>query len=458
LIVPLVFCSVVSGVADLVEAKKAFGIGTRTVTYFLVASFTSSTVGTLFGLLFMGLFAEQMEEQEINATPQLTFQCLNGKFLTLMRSGDVICLANNDTAPATIFNISDSSNYFALSTTKYQRLTISDQITGILYDLVPSNIANAVSNGTVLSVISFAILFGVAVVKSFNEKTEKVNYALLLVTQCNIILQMLISFVIQFIPLAIISLIGGSLATNYDSSTELFASIGFLILALGVALGILVFFIMGGALFVTTRRNIFSYLRYMIPAQVFIMGCSSSIATLPMTMRCVDSTHEVSRSLSRFVLSLGASSNLNGTAVYMPLACIFMAKVSGLQDQLTTVKIILLIIVGAIASYGVAPVPHAGLVMVITVWRTVFGADVPSAFSILVGMDWILNRMRAIVNITNDTIIVRIIAGQCDETINYSIENDNHEYGFVLNTPPTFPESPVTESLNHHRSQTMREV
>ncbi|DAZ95673.1 TPA: hypothetical protein N0F65_002470 [Lagenidium giganteum] len=431
LFVPTVFCSIVGSVGELISAGKAAAIGGRTVLYFTMASLTSSTIGTLFGALFSFLFKAQTVIMSDAVPIQLHLQCPSGNYLASSANEVLQCTDTNGTSIESLFSMNDTSKFFTLTKVNYAKLTVSEQVFAILYDLIPSNILDAFANGSTLSVISFALLFGVAVVRSADRTADADNYALLLVTHVNIMLRMLINIVIKYIPFAIISLVAGSMA-SYGASAKLLESVGFLILILAAALLTLVIPVMGSALFLTTGRNIFSYLRHIIPAQVFIFGCSSSIATLPMTMRCVDSTREVSPALSRFVLSVGATSNLNGTAAYMPLVCIFMAKLGGYEERLTMVTYVMLAFVGAIASYGVAPVPHSGLVMVITVWRTVFGIDVPPVFSLLVGADWILGRMRAIVNITNDTIIARIIADQCDETTLQEL----NDYDDGLCTPP----------------------
>lgn len=413
LIVPMVFCSVVVCMGELVAAGKAAKIGGRMIIFFTMASVMSSTLGTSFGFLFARTYNAEMTPDDTNTAMQLSLKCYDGSYLTMAANGYMACSALNATDPNILLFLNDTTGFFTASGTQYQQLSVSEQIFSILNDLIPENIVGSFAGTSTLSVITFAIWFGVACVRSL-DKAHDDNYILLMVTQANIVSRLMINAVVAFIPFAIISMVAGSLA-EFSSRSGLLEGVGLLIVSLICALLTNTIGVMGTALFLTTGRNIFSYLKNIIPAQVFILGCASSMATLPLTMRCVDATREVSHSLSRFVLPLGATSNLNGTATYMPLACIFMAKVGGYEHLLTPVRYILLGFVGAIASFGVAAVPHSGLVMVITVWRTVFGVDVPPVFSLLVGTDWILDRLRSVVNITNDTIIVRIIADQCDE-------------------------------------------
>ncbi|OWZ12972.1 Dicarboxylate/amino acid:cation (Na or H) symporter protein [Phytophthora megakarya] len=415
LVTPMVFCNVIVCIGELVEAGKAVSIGRQVILSFAMASITSSTLGTLFAFAMSTLYPSSAVVPIKSTIESLSFHCSNGRYLSNFSNQTITCSSTNGTIPTSLFVLDDVSEYLERSDTEFKNLNVSEHIFVILKDLVPNNIFMSFANTSTLSVIAFAVVMGIALVKSVNKEAGLENYPLLLVTHANTVILLLVNMVVKFIPVAVISLIAGSIA-SYNSSTELIQGVAFLGGTLIVALIALTVGIFGLVLFVTTRGNIFSHLWHMLPAQIFIFGCSSSIATLPITMRCVDATKEVSYQVSRFILPLGATSNLNGTAIYMPLACVFLAKVGGYDALLTPLRFVLLGFVSAIASFGVAGVPHAGLVMVLTVWRTVFGVDVPVVFTILVSIDWILDRLRSIVNITSDTIIVRIIAKQCDET------------------------------------------
>ncbi|KAF4319292.1 hypothetical protein JM18_006060 [Phytophthora kernoviae] len=395
-------------------------------------------IGPMVFCSIVGCIGQLVEADTDKAAADLLVWCSNGQLLSMVSSGRLSCVEDTNTAESFgRLTLNDTQSYFASSGSELSDLDVSEQLFSILNEIVPGNMIGAFSSSSTMGVITLAVFFGAAVVMSHDRTRQQlaagggpagttkcdieVNHLLLLVNHSGLLCQLMINSVVKLIPFAIISMIAGSMA-EYSSSTDLVESVVFLILALALALVTLTYGIMGLALFVTTRVNVFTYLRHIIPAQVFIFGCSSSIATLPMTMRCVDSTREVSYALSRFMLPLGATSNLNGSACYMTLACVFMARVGGYGDLLTPLRYGLLVVVGAIASFGVAPVPHSGLVMAITVWHTVFNMNVPPVFSLLVGADWLLNRMRAIVNITNDTILLRIIAAQCDETTNIELE------------------------------------
>lgn len=161
---------------------------------------------------------------------------------------------------------------------------------------------------------------------------------------------------------------------------------------------------------VITKANPYAYLRHIIPAQIFAFACASSAATLPVTMRCVKETGQVPDSIRNFVLPIGATINMDGTALYFPPALVFLAVTSGFGDQLDFSKYILIVIVSTIGSAGAAPVPNAGLVLIITAFNTVFGGEgEPANFFIIVAIDWLMDRFQTSLNITGDSMVARIV-------------------------------------------------
>lgn len=434
LIVPVVFCSVVVSVGDLLAARKVSRVGTRTVVYFAMGSLMSSLLGVIFGIAFLSTFEKEMAVADTTKIAALTFKCFDGSYLAMAANGTMSCTAQTAATDSTaLLLLNDTTGFFTTSGTTYQKVSVSEQIIAILLNLVPENVLGSFANSLTVSVITFAICFSIASVRSVEQGSKTENYVFLMLEHLNVLARMMINAVVSFIPFAIVSLVAAAV-TEPSTTLKMLEGVGYLILSLVSALTANAVVVMGLALYLTTGRNILSYLKHIVPAQIFVLSCASSVATLPLTMRCVDASREVSHALSRVVLSLGAASNFNGTAVYMPLVCIFMAKIDGYEDMLTPGRYALLCLVGAVTSFGVAAVPHAGLVMVITVWRTVFGMDVPPSFALLVGTDWILDRLRSIVNITNDTVIARIIASQCHEA---SLRQQE-----ITTEAPMSPESP----------------
>lgn len=437
--VPMMFCSIVVCLSDMVDTGKAGSICLRTFVIFLVLAFVSSFLGALFGFFFSGHFHTKASAITVTTPVVFTFKCANGDYLAQAADGSMLCSAANatDTAKLTLV---DSASYFSTESTALTELGVSDQIFDILELAVPSNIMASFADSSALSIIMFAIWFGFAAIQSYDKTSQDENYLLLMIKQGNIIMRMLINGIMGYSPFAIVSLIAGAMATSSGDSTDTLNDVGTLLIALCVGYLVLTVVILGTVFYVVTRRNVLSFLGKMIPAQFFVIGCSSSFATLPVTLRCVDSTKEISYALSRFVLPLATTSNMNGTALYMPIACIFMAKASGYEHLLTVDRYFLLALTSAISSFGVAAVPSSGLVMTMTVWKAVFGVAVPGSFQLLVTTDWVLDRLRSLVNVTNDTIVLRILAEQCHEKQYYVPEAQDLRPLELYTPPPTILE------------------
>ncbi|TMW66990.1 hypothetical protein Poli38472_012106 [Pythium oligandrum] len=167
-----------------------------------------------------------------------------------------------------------------------------------------------------------------------------------------------------------------------------------------------------------TPGNPFVWMQQMIRAQVFALGCASSMATLPITMDCVDKTGKVSKTLYRFVLSLGATINMDGSALGFPIAVVFMAEAAGLGHLIGGVEYFLIILISTVGAIGAAPVPAAGIVMTMTIWTSIFpSTPLPSTFAFIVATDWFTDRFQTAVNVTGDTVVCRIVVQQVGETI-----------------------------------------
>lgn len=417
LVTPLIFTSVVSSVGDLMATNKVTAVGLRTLGFFLLSGFLSSCVGTLMGAVFASSFKAQDVTPISNADAVLTFRCADNSYLIQHGNGTVVCDGSSESESMTRFTLVDSASVFTRSdaSSLYDSLSFYDQVLAILEEAVPTNIVTAFADGTNLSVVMFSIFFGAAVYKTFEHRPGEENYVVLLLGQATVIMQMLLNSIIKYMPIAAISMVAGDMASS-DTVVNVAHNVITVILALIAGLFIVVFVIMGPMFYFITRRNFFSFLGHLVPAQLFTLGCASPSATLPATVRCMDATGEVTKPLTRFVLTVGATFNLSGTAVYVPLMCIFMAKLSGQDHLLTGGNYVLLAFVGTLASFGASPVSHAVLVMVITVWKIVFSSTLPDSFALVVGLNWLLDRLRCVVNITNNAIIARIVAELTQET------------------------------------------
>ena len=176
----------------------------------------------------------------------------------------------------------------------------------------------------------------------------------------------MIQWVIMLTPFAVFSLIVQAIESQNDIE-EAFSNVGYLIVAfvVGILMQFLVIHIIG--FYAITRRNPFEYLRNIVPAQTMAFACASSAATVPITLKSVRSTGWVPEPILRFVVPLGATVNMDGSAIYYPMASVWLAYLNGIDP--TAANMILLVILGTLGSIGAAPVPYSSLVLIVS-WRT----------------------------------------------------------------------------------------
>ena len=168
-----------------------------------------------------------------------------------------------------------------------------------------------------------------------------------------------------------------------------------------------------GLYFAFLRQNPLKY--YMSPIEPLVLAftTSSSAATLPVSMDCVVKSGKVPAGVARFVLPLGATINMDGTAIYIVCSCVALAYLSGI---VTTVADYIIIGVSAtLGTIGTAPVPSASIVLIITSYQTAFGGDVPYGIEFIFAIDWLVDRFRTMFNICGDTVVAALVASRLDE-------------------------------------------
>ncbi|PLX11240.1 MAG: dicarboxylate/amino acid:cation symporter [Marinilabiliales bacterium] len=289
-----------------------------------------------------------------------------------------------------------------------------------LIEIVPDNIIGAMSDNTsMLKVIFFALLFGVAMI-SIPKKNTK--YVRRLFENLNEIVLKIIDFIMKMAPLGVFALIGGLIVDitgdNLEDTKYLFLSLG--VYSITVIIGLLLMIFLIYPLFIKffTKIKLGNFFKSLSPVQLLAFSTSSSAATLPLTMETAEEKLGVSEEVSSFVLPLGATINMDGTSLYQAVAAIFLAQVYGmdlgLSGQLT------IILTATLASIGSAAVPGAGMVMLIIVLASV---GIPSeGIALIFAVDRPLDMIRTAVNVTGDSTITSIIATS-EKKINLDIAN-----------------------------------
>jgi len=157
------------------------------------------------------------------------------------------------------------------------------------------------------------------------------------------------------------------------------------------------------------RRNPFKYAYGMSEAFATAFGISSSSATLPVTIKCVEENNGVDRRVSRFILPLGATVNMDGTALYEAVSCLFIAQMRGID--LDAADIVTTVLTATMASIGAAGIPHAGLVTMVIVLQAV-GLPIDD-IGLIFAVDWLLDRFRTMSNVWGDSVGAAVVAHLC---------------------------------------------
>jgi proton glutamate symport protein len=361
IIVPLILCSIITGVASLGSSSNLGRLGLKTLTFYVMSTLAAIVTGAILVNTFKpGVGAE------------LGF-----------------------TAP-----VEDIA-------------AASDKFGDTLIKIIPSNIINALAQGEMLAIIFFAILFGFFLTR-ISEKPR-----LMLSDFFNAALEVIMKitlFVIRFTPLGIFSITAKVIAQQVQMGNEIGEVISRLgIYFLTVMAGLLIhgFITLPLSVKLVGRANPIRHFRNMITPLLTAFSTSSSNATLPLTMEAVEAEDGVSNKIASFTLPLGATINMNGTALYECVAVIFIAQAYGID--LTITKQLIVIFTALLAAIGAAGIPMAGLVMMAVVLKAV-GLPL-EGIGLVLAVDRVLDMFRTAINVYGDTCGAVIIAKSEGETL-----------------------------------------
>ena len=270
----------------------------------------------------------------------------------------------------------------------------------ILIDIIPANPFASMAEGRVLPVIFFSILLGYFITRTREPYCTQIGdlfaglfEAMLRMTR----------MIVWTAPIGIFGINAGIVATTGFSA---FKSLGFYFVVVLIGLAIHAFVTLPLVLYLVTRRNPFRHYRGMPPALVTAFSTCSSIVSLPLTMKAVNESSGVSKKLSSFVLPIGATVNMDGTALYECVAVVFIAQVYSFDLSFTAQLVIVL--TALLASIGAASVPMAGLVMMSIILSAV-GLPL-EAVGLILAVDRFLDMFRTATNVLSDSVGTVIIA------------------------------------------------
>ena len=278
-----------------------------------------------------------------------------------------------------------------------------------IVDMVPANFFNsAADNGNMLQVVFVAIFLGIAMLMIPGEKAEPLLkffdglFAVIIKT---------VEIIMLMAPIGVFGLLADAITSIAGDSPgqvlEIVYALGYYCVVVVLGLAVMIFVVYPLIVRLFTDMPVIDFFRGIRTAQLVAFTTSSSGATLPVTMRCAEDNLGVSEEVSSFVLPLGATINMDGTALYQGIAAVFIAQVVGIDlgfsAQLT------IVLTAVLASIGTAAVPSAGIVMLVVILEAV---GVPAGgIALILGVDRPLDMLRTANNITGDAMVASVIAG-----------------------------------------------
>jgi proton glutamate symport protein len=371
IIIPLVVASLMVGTASLGDLAKLGRIGGKTIGFYLCTTAVAVTIGLIVSNVV----------QPGSRIDDSTRDALSARF-----EGDAV-----------------------------SRMQLADEaprVIDTLLNIIPRNPIQSAANLELLPLIFFTIIFAAAVSVIAPKRREAVITFFEGVNDASMVV---IDWVMKLAPYAVFALIAAVVA---DFGTDLLVSllvysavvvVG-LLLHLGITYGLAVRFL--------ARLPFGTFLRRISKAPLVAFSTSSSNATLPVTMETAETELGISKPVSSFVLPLGATINMDGTALYQAVAVMFIAQIYGIEIGITEQLIVVL--TATLASIGAAGVPSAGIITLIIVLNAVgLGPQVQAGIALILGVDRILDMIRTSVNVTGDLTAAAVVARSEGEDLSF---------------------------------------
>jgi len=360
IVAPLILVSLVSGVTSSGSLQGLGRLGGRTLAFYI----STSLIAIFTGILFFNL---------INP----------GRHTSL----DLVEEAAE--SPTTVLVSEDRG--------------IGEIIWNQLFNLIPSNPFAALSdpsNTSILGVIFFAILLGIFITVVGGEAGD------LLTRVFSAAFKVMMRMTMFIIKLAPIGVLGYMLYAAAGKGLDVFVALGWYVLTVALGLSVHAFITLPLLLLLLARRSPWEYFKSVSPALLTAFSTASSNGTLPLTMNCVEKRAGISNRVTSFVLPLGATINMDGTALYEAAAVLFIGQVTG--HELGISQQLIVAFTALLASIGAAGIPHAGTVMMVVVLRAV---NLPlEGVGLILAVDRVLDMYRTAINVWSDSTACAVVA------------------------------------------------
>ena len=336
IVCPIVLFSILSGMISMKDIKKVGSIGLKTIVYYMATTAVAIVIGLIMGQLFKGAFPA-------------------------LETTDLV--------------------YEAKEATPFMQ---------VLVDIFPSNFIAPLVNANMLQIIVIALLTGFGIIL-VGEKADGVR---ILIEQLNEVFMKVMELILKLSPVGVFCLLTPVVAAN---GAMIVGSLAMVLLCAYVS-----YFLHAMIVYSTTVRTLggmspIQFFKGMVPAMIFAFSSASSVGTLPLTLECSEKLG-ADKEISAFVLPLGATINMDGTAIYQGVCAIFIASCFGIE--LTLAQMATIVITATLASIGTAGVPGAGMVMLAMVLTSV-GLPV-EGIALVAGVDRIFDMGRTVLTITGD--------------------------------------------------------
>jgi len=374
--VPLVFGSLITGVASLSDVQKLSRIGGKTIAIYMATTFVALVIG-------LGT-------------------------VNIMNPGKSVPASMRDQLQATY------QGEMAETSTKVEQVKERPPLQPLV-DMVPSNIFSASGdNRSMLQIVFFCILFGIGLIQVSARKAKPM---IDFFESANEVIIRMVDMIMILAPIGVFALLAKTVTAFAGGTTgdiiELIGALGLYCMTVVLGLSLHTFFVLPLILKFFSPMKISQFFKALFPVQLLAFSTSSSGATLPLTLETCEKDLGVSDEVSSFVLPLGATINMDGTGLYQAVAAVFISQALGID--LTIGAQASIVFTAMLASIGTAAVPGAGIIMLVVILESI---GVPSSgIALILGVDRILDMLRTVTNVTGDAAVATVVAsseGQLD--------------------------------------------
>lgn len=347
IMIPLIFSSIISGIAgNNQEQLKKMGLGV--VVYFVATTAVSITIGTVISLL--------------------------------IRPGDLI------------HELTTASSETAITTSAVNGPVIGwNEIPNAISDLLPDNPLASMVTGEMLSIVIFTIIIGIAITSLSVSMRKPIMLVLSAIQE---ICMTVVKWAMRLVPIAVFGLMA-QLSSSIGVGSITGIGLYVLVVLLGLAILLVLYMLMVA---IIGKVNPFDFLKKIRDVQLLAFSTTSSAAVMPLSLKTAEDKLKVSPSVSNFIIPIGATVNMDGTAIFQCITTLFIAQAYGLEMTILNIVVVMITIVAA--SIGTPAIPGGGVVILASVLQ---GAGIPTeGIVIIIGVERILGMFRTAINVTGD--------------------------------------------------------